>query len=188
MIPKNPYLLYLVKFIGAFCILYFGTKAIIGLAAPGHYYSEFVHSYLNYPALLRKTLLYGAKTMLLVVGYQSYTPDTYHLQLVGGRSVRMVYSCLGIGILSFWTAFIFANKGSFKKKLVWITGGLLLIWLINITRVALFLLSFNKKLYMPFKMDNHTFFNIGAYIAIFIMIWRYDRYTKSKLQTANGRS
>jgi exosortase/archaeosortase family protein len=179
--------LYTMKFIGAFCILYLGTQAIIGLSVRGGHYSGFVHDYMDYPTLLRSALLYGAKTALSIFGYDSNVHNEYFLTMAGGKSIRMVYSCLGIGLISFWTAFIFANKGGFKKKLSWICGGLLLIGLINITRVALLLLAINKNWPLPFHLNNHTLFNIAAYSAIFILIYFFDRSSKEHLRMPHAR-
>ena len=186
MLIKNPFVLYVARFIGAFCILYYGTQGVIGLAAPGRYYSGFIHDYLNYPVLLRNSLLYGARFFLSLFGYDALVHHTFFISMVGGRGVRMVYSCLGIGLISFWTAFVYANKGNLTKKLVWITGGLMLIWLINITRVALLLLAINKKWPMPLHLDNHTWFNIAAYTAIFILVYFYHRSSKKYLKTSDG--
>ncbi|MEO7766995.1 MAG: hypothetical protein ABIS01_06195 [Ferruginibacter sp.] len=177
---KNSVLVYCAKFIGAFCILYFGTMAIIGLAAPGDYYSAFIHDYLDYPALLRKSLLHGAKISLSFFGYDTYILDTYYLRVAGGRGIRLVYSCLGTGVMSFWTAFVIANRGSGKKKLAWIFAGLILIWMINIIRIALLLVATNKNWPIPFHIDSHTLFNIIAYGAILIMIFLFDRANKQQ--------
>jgi hypothetical protein len=62
---KNLWL-YILKFVIVFCILYFGTEAVIGLSTPEDYYSSFVANYLNYIHPLRTSLLYGAKGFLSV--------------------------------------------------------------------------------------------------------------------------
>ncbi len=175
----KQFLLYCLKFLAVFSIAYFGTIAWIGLAAPGNYYSPFVEQYLNYVAWLRSSLLYGSQFILSVVGIATTIPDAYSLQIVGGKAVHIGYSCIGYGVMSFWLAFMVANKGSVKSKLIWIIGGLLLIWCINILRICLFLVSLNKNQSMPFGIDNHLFFNITAYIGIFGMIYFYDRRKKS---------
>src|SRR4051794_39860305 len=104
---------------------------VIGLAAPGAYYSPVIHDYFNYPVALRSSLLYGAKLFVALSGHAAYLHDRFYISIPQGRGVRMVYSCLGIGVLSFWMAFVYANKGSFKKKFAWMLGGVLLIWVIN---------------------------------------------------------
>ena len=172
---------YLLKFLGSFCLLYFGTKAMIGLCVPGGYYSPFLQRYLNYIAVLRESLLYGSKGLLSLFGYHSSIENVYYLNMQGGRSVHLVYSCLGYGIISFWLAFVFANRGSFTKKMVWMLIGFAVIWLINVTRIAMLLLAINKNWHFPLGLDHHTWFNIAAYGCIFIGIYLYDKSAQKHL-------
>lgn len=65
-----------------------------------------------------------------------------------------------------------------KKKITWLVAGLLFVWLINVLRISLMLLSINKHAKMPFNLDNHTFFNIMAYSAIFLLMFFYDKLSK----------
>ena len=175
----KQFLLYCLKFLGVFAIAYFGTLAWIGLASPGNYYSPFIDHYLDYIAWLRASLLYGSKILLSIFGVDTTIPNIYSLQLVGGRAINLVYSCIGYGVMSFWIALIVANKGNFTTKLYWLIGGLIIIWFLNIIRMSLFLVTFNKGQTMPFGIDNHLFFNITAYAGIFVMIYFYDRRKKS---------
>ena len=171
-------LLYLLKFAGAFCICYFGTLAIIGLSAPGGYYSSFVAKYLNFIPAFRNSLLLSSKYFLSLLGYEAYQTSDIYLRLAGGGGVQLVYSCLGYGVTSFWLAFVFANTGSWKKKLLWMIGGAALLYIINVIRISLTLLGNSEKWHFPFGWDNHTWFNIVAYLAIFGMIYLFDRSQK----------
>ena len=156
-------------------MLYYGTFAYIGITAPGGYYVPFLDHYLNYPAWLRTSLLVGSQALLGIFGFHASRPDSYLINLPDGTSVRMVYACLGYGIMSFWAAFVFANRGTWKKKALWIAGGLLSIWFINVVRVSVLLVATSRRQAMPWKIDHHTFFNICAYILVFVMIMLYDR-------------
>jgi len=110
-----------------------------------------------------------------LLGYESFQPAPTQLRLVGGGAVNLVYKCLGYGVTSFWLAFVFANTGSWKKKLLWMVGGTAVLYIINTIRIGLTLLGNGKKWSFPFGWDNHTWFNIAAYGAIFLMMWVYDR-------------
>jgi len=176
----TKFIFYVIKFAMAFCICYFGTKAVIGLSAPGNYYSVVIDHYFNYVTWLRASLLYGSSGLLAVFGIKTAVVNEYILQLVNGKGVRIVYSCIGYGVMSFWIAFIFANKGNWLKKLKWITGGLFLIWSINILRISLLLIAVNKHWQMPLGLDHHTWFNIAAYGLIFIMIYFFDKSSNVK--------
>ena len=177
---KKTFLLYLLKFAAAFCICYFGTIAVIGLSAGGNYYSKFVDQYFDYISWLRSSLLHGSKWLLSLLGYETWLADRYLLKLKGGGGARIVYSCIGYGVMSFWIAFIFANKGTWLKKIKWILGGLFLIWCINILRICLVLVATNKRWGIPLGFDHHTWFNIVAYILIFVLIYFFDKSNKIK--------
>lgn len=174
-------MIYLLKFAGAFCLLYFGTILIIGLSTPDNYYSSFVAHYLNFIDPLRNSLLKGSKALLSIFGYRSYLTNQFTLSLQSGEAVRMVYTCIGYGVLSFWGAFVFANKGRWQKKLKWILGGWAALWFVNVVRVSVLLISSEKNWSVPFGWDHHTWFNIAAYMLIFFMIYLYDlNYSKNR--------
>ena len=187
-LKNNPLLFYVVKFIGAFCICYYGTFAVIGLAAPGRYYSSFIDHYFNYISWLRASLLYGSKALLGLFDYNASLANQYRLKLSGGSGVSIVYSCLGYGIMSFWIALIFANKGRFVRKLLWIIGGLFCIWAINVTRISLLLIVINKHRAMPLGIDHHTWFSIFAYLLIFILIYFYDKSGRIRPNTIDSEA
>lgn len=177
---KRGLFIYVLKFLFIYCVLYYGTQLIIGLTVPGNIYSSFVRDHLDYISLLRKSLLYMAK---YVVGMWGYTADVqydFYLKIVNGSRVRMVYSCLGIGVFSFWMAFVIANAGYWTYKLKWIVGGVLMIWMVNIARICLLLIATNDKWKLFSIVDHHTLFNITAYGAVFLMIYFYDK-TQKKL-------
>ena len=172
-------LLYTIKFIGVFCLCYYGALAVAGLSAPGKYYSPIVDHYFDLVSLLRSSLLYGAKWLVSLFGYETYFANEYILRIVNGSGIKMVYSCLGLGVMSFWVAFVFANNQTWIKKLQWIVGGLFLLWLINVIRISLLLISENGHWKIPW-FDHHTWFNIVAYFMIGILIYFYDRSVKIK--------
>lgn len=122
--------------------------------------------------------MYGTKAFLYLLGYETFIPLSTQIRLAGGGGVNLVYSCIGYGVTSFWLAFVFANDGSFKRKLFWMTGGTLLLFFINTIRIGLTLLGNSQKWHFPFGWDNHTWFNIVAYLAIFVMIYYFDRTQK----------
>ena len=174
---KHPLIIYLLKFLLVFGVLYYGTFIYIGLTAPGGYYVPFFDHYLNYPAWLRLSLMVGAQGVLKVFGYSTTLPDDYIIRVTGGAGVHIGYSCLGYGIFSFWSAFVFANKGSWQRKTKWILGGLLAIWFINVLRISLLLASNSQHKPMPLGIDHHTWFNMVAYVLVFVMICLYDAYS-----------
>ncbi|RYZ62417.1 MAG: exosortase/archaeosortase family protein [Chitinophagaceae bacterium] len=167
---QKEQILYLAKFLGLFCLLFYGTEAVIAFSSPGNHYSPFVADHLNFVDPFRFFLLESTRSLLSVWEIQTVFKDDFTVGIPGGRSVKMVYSCLGYGVLSFWIAFVFANRASWQKKAGWMVGGCLLLCAINIVRIALLLLAINRGWSIPFGWDHHTWFNIVAYAMIIGMI------------------
>lgn len=177
---KKDLLIFITKFIICFCILYFGTLAIIGLSSPESYYSPFIAKHLNYIDWLRSTYLHTCKAVLSLFNYQSTITDKYTLRINHANAIRMVFTCIGYGVMSFWTAFIIANNGTIKNKILWIFAGLLMIWCINTLRITMVLIANYKHWSYPLGFDHHTWFNIVSYLFIFLLIYLYDRSLKTK--------
>lgn len=171
--------LYLLKFAAIFCVCYFGTLAIIGLASPVDYYSPFVAQYLDYVSWIKISLIKGTAFILSLFNISTQSEPGFIIRYSGGQGVFIAMDCVGYGVYSFWIAFVAANTGKFSKKLLWIIAGLLGLWFINVIRITLFLTSVNREWPMPLGLDHHTWFNIFAYLLIFLMIWWYDRDSKN---------
>lgn len=174
-LKDKTFTFFIVKFLLIFAVLYYGTLVWIGLTVPGGSYSSFIDKYLDYITWIRNSLLYGSKFQLSVFGIDTYIAGDYNLRMVNGRGVRMVYECVGYGVMSFWIAFVVASSGTIKRKLFWLMAGLLGIWLLNITRVSLLLVATNKGWPMPLDIDHHTWFNIFAYLFIFTFMYLFNR-------------
>lgn len=171
---------YILKFLGIFCILYYGTQAVIALAAPdGKFQSDFVARYFDYVSWIKLSLMRAPAFILSLFGIATHEEPGFILKFNGGRGVIIAYSCVGYGVYSFWIAFVAANKGKIWKKIKWAVLGVLALWLINVIRITLFITAINKGWPMPLGIDHHTWFNIFAYILIFTMIILYDRSFKN---------
>ena len=178
---NNYFTRYLIKFIGIFFLLYFGTKALIGLVSPGGYYIPFLDQYFNYISWLRASLLFALQLLFSFIGIEVYNKNIYTISIQNGSGLHIVYSCLGYGVMSFWAAFVLANDGKKFKKIGWLFLGLLVIWSINVLRLFIFMLSNNNHWQIPFGLDHHTLFTVFAYGGIFIMMYFFDRSVKQNI-------
>ena len=106
--PLKFILSFIVLFVlfDGFNLLYFGVTS------PGHNYSPFLDHYFNYIRGLRWLLLHASATILSWLGYSVLTNDI-DLLVVGHGVIRLVYSCLGLGVISFFAAFVL----SYPKKM-----------------------------------------------------------------------
>lgn len=166
---------FLIKFLLFFCIFYYGTKAVIGLAAPGGMHVAFIEKYADYVSWLKQSMLWSVGIMSGWAGYGTTVLPGFIIKINNGAGVLIAMSCVGYGVYSFWAAYVIANSGSWQKKLSWALGGLFFLWLINSIRITLVLIALQLRKPMPFGVDHHTWFNIVAYIAIFGMIWMFER-------------
>jgi len=175
MFESKSFIRFIIVFTAVFLLCYFGALMLTGLAVPGEYYSPFGAKYLNIAAWMRSALILCSKGLLSLSGIHTIRVDEYILREVNGRGIRLVYSCLGFGIMSFWAAYIAATTGSVKHKLLWLFGGLLLIFVINVARISLVLKAANSDRQFPFGWDHHTWFSIIAYIFIVGLIFLHEK-------------
>jgi len=98
-----------------------------------------------------------------MIGFTCISND--HQLLVAGRGIiDVVYSCLGLGVMSFFTAFVIAYPKKLKPKLIFLLTGLVSIQVLNILRFVLLAVLWDKK--SQLVLDHHTIFNIVIYIII----------------------
>ncbi len=173
------------KFLGLFILFYYGTIAWIGIAAPGGLYSAFVAQWLDYVSWIKQSIMAGTGWLVGLFGYNTVKESGFLIRIIGKRGVIIAMSCVGYGVYSFWAAYVIANAGSAIKKAVWVIGGLLSLWLINVVRISMFLVAINQNKTMPLGIDHHTWFTIVAYGFIFLMIYFYDKSNRSKELYAN---
>jgi exosortase/archaeosortase family protein len=171
---------YLVRFLLLFLVIYYANYCYIGITTPGHYYSSFLDHQLNYFNWMKVCILHLSGAVGWIAGIHTEVVGYDVLKIVNGAKVDMGWGCIGIGVMSFWIAFIFAQQQQLKKKIWWTIGGLVAISLINSVRILLVLVGNEKKWEFFQKVDNHTFFNIAAYILVFILIYLYDRHSKTE--------
>jgi exosortase/archaeosortase family protein len=173
---NKEFIRYASVFLGVFLVLYGGTYAFIGITAPGgKLYSEWLANHLNYVSWFRQFLLSGAGVFVQPFGLDAHVIDPYTLSVSGVASVRMVYACLGYGIISFWIAFVVANPITIKQKIGWGFGGSVAIVISNMIRIAVLLIASAKKWPTLFKIDHHTVYSICNYLLIILLIFLFNK-------------
>lgn len=182
ILKDKSFIGFVVKFLLLFCLFYYGTKAVIGLAAPGGLHSPFVEQYLDYISWIKYSLMSGVAFIMKIIGFSTYYEPDFVLRITNGAAIKIEMSCVGYGVYSFWAAYVLAGEGNWKKKLVWTVGGLICLWLINVIRIAFFLWTIQLNKPMPLGIDHHTWFNILAYGLIFGMIWWKESGIRNKEQ------
>ncbi len=168
-------ILFLLKFLGLFCVLYYGTYAFIGLSVEGGRFIPWFKQ-VDYVTAYRNSILICAEKLLQWMGFNAYRQGNYYLYLDGKHGVQLIYECLGIGILSFWMAFVATDiGGSIKEKIKWILIGISFISILNIIRISFLLLSAYKQWLNTKNFDHHTVYNIILYCFVFGLLYLYKQ-------------
>ncbi|UFH53410.1 hypothetical protein [Spirosoma sp. KNUC1025] len=178
-----PYLnvAYFIKLFSLFILFYYFNISYLAITDPQHYYNYFLDHYFNYIYWLRTSILYGAQLITYLFGQQTYINPPHTIETAAGTSVILSFSCLGLGILSFWSAFVIANNGTWQKKICWCLGGLVFIWFINCWRIGLLLLAMEKQWKSLRTIDHHDLFNIVTYTSVLLLMYYYSREKEDEL-------
>lgn len=175
---------FVLKFVGLFGAFYYINMYAVDMILPGKRYNAFFFDRLNYIYWITGSIMHTANLMTRAVGLDTEVVNTRYLVGAGGHSLFMNWQCVGLGIFSFWAAFILANKMNLKRKIIWGAGGMLAIWLLNCCRTALLMVALEnhwkewKQGWTHFRtLDHHDLFNYGCYLIILGGIWFF--YKKS---------
>jgi exosortase/archaeosortase family protein len=182
----KQFLIFVIKFILFFLFFYYGTKGVIALSATEGHYSKFVADYLDYVTLIKRSLIWGTRLLLSFFHIETYQVDPFIVRIKNGVGVRIAHGCVGYGVYSFWLAYILANSFKAKIKMKFIVIGLFLLWLINVLRISLLLVTMQNNNQMPLGLDHHTWFNIVSYVAIFAMIYGFERKSVNQEKKSNN--
>ncbi|MCW3079593.1 MAG: hypothetical protein JWR87_1023 [Segetibacter sp.] len=174
ILNKNPAYFFLLKFLFTFFTLYFFFPFYRGVIAPGgQIYFPYFESHFNLVTSLTSFLTCSAKFLLEAAGFDIFQNNYQSLRIGYSKGVTVNPSCLGWAVMSFWVAFVFANKGALQYKLKWMTFGLVAVFLLNITRIALIAVA-NHLNWQPItSLDHHQTFNVASYVCIAILIGWY---------------
>ncbi|ASU36774.1 exosortase Y [Mucilaginibacter xinganensis] len=164
---------FVITFLVLFAAFYYFNIFIFGITAPGNHYSAFIADHLNYIRWLRLALLRGSVAVLSWFGFTAITNE-YELLVAGKGVIVLVYSCLGLGLISFFSAFVLAYPAKLKSKLIFIICGILGIEALNILRFVLLSLFWGKN--QNRIVDHHTIFNLIMYVLIAVTLYFWVKH------------
>jgi len=171
---------YLFKLVCLTSALNYFSVGYNGVVSPeGGYYNSFLDQHLNYIQWIRYILMHASHLLANLLGTNAQISGSQMMEIRGGTTVEIWLPCLGIGIMSFWTAFILCNTGNWKKKAYWWAGGILSIFIINCFRIALFLVALDRNWAENSLLDHHDLFNIAAYTLIGLLMYSYTEEENS---------
>lgn len=174
---------FILTFLGVFAFCYGAIQLWIALTSPGGLYSEWIARHFDGITAWRYGLLWSTKQLLGAIGMETHYKNSYVLTNLTGSGIRLVYSCLGFGVMSFWAAYSLAMEATLKQKIYWFLGGLVGLYIINVVRLSMVLYFAKEHAALPY-FDHHTWFNIASYILIFFLMFLHYR----SLQPTNSSS
>ncbi len=183
MQTNKPLIRFLIIFIVGYLILNYFVLFWIGLCAPGGFYWEFAAQHLNFIAVYRHFLLWGTGQIAGLFGIRHLSNDT-SLRLVEHGGIKIVYSCLGFGIISILAAFAIAvSYQKIKQRLIFLFSAILLFSLLNMIR--LFVVSYYVRQTRDMNIDHHAIFNWLCYALILIGMYWWINKTSPTKETVN---
>lgn len=181
-ISRNSSLRFGITFIALFLVLYYGNILFFGITSPGNNYVPYLDKHLNYISGLREVLMSITSAMLNLVGFDAIHNDK-DLLVAGHGMVRMIYTCLGLGVMSFFTAFVIAYPKRTGAKITFLICGLLSIQILNICRIGLLALYWDRR--KARIIDHHLIFDVLIYIIIGVALYFWVNHKASNVKTAN---
>lgn len=167
---KGSPLRFILLFLSLFLLLYFFNILFFGITTTGgNHYSPFLANHFDYISGLRHFLLRSTAKILNWLGYPSITDDT-DILIAGHGRLKLIYSCLGLGIMSFLISFVIAYPNKLKAKLLFLIPALLIFQVLNILRFVVLAIFWNKNEDTQI-VDHHTIFNILIYIIVAISLY-----------------
>lgn len=145
----------------------------------GRYYNQFFAEHFNYIKWVRLALIEPSAWIIRQFGFYTVHNDI-DLMVVDGPHLRVNYACLGLGVMSFFTAFVIAFPAKVKSKFKLLVIGAIMIYLLNVLRIAglAILLGIFKSQRENFTY-HHEIFNAIVYLCIFILLYYWIKRNNS---------
>ncbi len=160
-------------FIILFAAFYYFNIAFFALTSHGRHYTPFLAGHLNYIAGLRNLLLKCSAGILNLSGFAAIS-NKYELLVAGHGVLQVVYSCLGLGLISFFAAFVLAYPKKLKSKIIFLLGGIIGIEFLNVLRFVLLAIFWDKG--NSHIIDHHTIFNVIVYLLIAVALYFWVKH------------
>lgn len=179
---ENTALWFSIKFAGLFLVFYYFNIFYFGLISPANNYSAFLDHHLNYIEWLRWLLLHACSAILNALGFTSIVGNN-QLLVAGHGIIDLIYTCLGLGVMSFFAAFVIAYPKKLKPKVIFLITGLFGIQVLNIIRLMLLALYWNKS--RNRIIDHHIIFDVIIYILIVAALYKWVNNKATNTDAAN---
>jgi exosortase/archaeosortase family protein len=181
---KFKFLKFPIQFTATFLLLYGFNIAFIGFTTKGgHYYLAFLDYHFNYIDFWRSFTIRTTAEILGLLGFQVFESGT-KLQVYEHGGFNLIYSCLGYGMMSLFSAFVICYPSRNMGKTSFMIKGLSLIQGMNMMRfIALALFWKNGTIGL---IDHHLIYNCCVYLILLNYIYRRTHNRNDNL-IGNGK-
>lgn len=162
---------FLFNFLIIFIIFYGFNIGYIAIINPGGLYFQFLDEHCNYIELWRNLYISTAAKILELMGYTVHT-TAISLKVKDHSGFRLVYSCLGYGIMSFFSAFVLSFPKPFSSRIIFLFAGLIIILTLNLCRFIFIPLFYNPQITL-LSANHHDIFNGILYLILLFMIYKW---------------
>ncbi|RYD78638.1 MAG: hypothetical protein EOP53_10900 [Sphingobacteriales bacterium] len=137
----------------------------------GRFYNAYITEHFNYIQWIKSSLIFFGTWIIKAFGFYAIHNEM-DVMVIDGPYLRINYSCVGLGVMSFFTAFVIAFPAKLKPKIRLFVIGIVMIYTLNVLRIAGLgvLLGFFKS-----QRDNFTYhhevFNVIVYLCIFLLLY-----------------
>jgi len=171
----------ILRFLALFIILIEGFYLYVGIISTGgKFYSPFLAQYFNFPYWLTIAVAKSSALFLEISGYSVHQANAANISINGATGVTIAWPCLGVAPISLWIGFVAAHRYKTSYKLKWIMAGVGVIFLVNVLRIAVIVLSNYHKWFYLEHFNAHTSFNILAYAIILLMMFVFIKHFNFK--------
>ncbi len=177
-----------IKFVVALFILYIffsqGNLLMNSVMSPGgRFYNAYIAQHFDYIQGLKTALIKPAVWIIKLFGFYAIHNEM-DVMVVNGPYLRINYSCLGLGVMSFLAAFVLAFPASWKSTFKMLVIGMVSIYILNICRIAGLGLLFgyfqSQRNYFEY---HHEIFNIIVYLIIFAMLYIWVKKSTKEVKS-----
>ena len=171
-----------IRFVVLLVVLYFlFSEANIFMnsvtSIDARFHNAYIAEHFNYIQWLKTSLIVPGTWIIKLFGFY-VIHNELDVMVVDGPHLSINYSCIGLGVMSFFTAFVIAFPAPLKSKLKLFIIGTIMIYILNVCRIAGLgiLLGFFKSQRNNFTY-HHEVFNIIIYLCIFALLYFWIKKT-----------
>jgi exosortase/archaeosortase family protein len=176
----TPILLFVIKVLGLFAILFFLKFVHRSVIAPdsGFIYASAIRD-INIYSVCADFLIYPSQLIINFLGFKTIISERV-ISIVGARGIIIHGPCLGFNIFGAFIILILAYPSvrSWKVKGLFIMIGLLVIQFLNILRVTALLIKNRYEYELP--VNHHDLFNIIIYSFVFFAFYMWIKFYSNR--------